>query len=805
VQAASICRRILAKTAAHAGANHLLGVVQLLDGDPVSAESHIRASLAVTPNAEAETDLSLALRRQNRLDEAEAALRRAIALDPRFALARKSLARLLPERGDLAGAEAEFRAALALDPNDAEMHLHFGRMLTQQARHADALAAFERAVALHPSWAEASNSLGSAFGELNRRDEAETAFRRALALRPRFAEALCNLGTLLFDSRRFDEAQTVLRAALEVNPDFASACFTLGKTLNHLGRSEEAIEAYRRTVKLTPDAAGAQNALGALLAEAGSFTEAEGLLRRAVELNPGFAAAHTNLGSLLQDTNRPAEAEPHLRTALELAPDNWIAAHNLTNLLRNVRRLDEAEAIARRALALKPNSADSYIGLANVLVGKASGDLSEALNLYRKAIALDPDSLMAHANLCYALTFVSFDGRDVFEESRRFAKHFETPYLAREAVYPNDRSPARRLRVGYVSPDFRNHCQALFMRPLLKSHDHEAVEVYCYSSASTPDNVTQELKGYADIWRDVHKLDDDELAAQIMEDRIDILVDLTMHMSTARPLLFARRPAPVQVAWLAYPGTTGLSSIGYRFTDSWLDPLGDTAADARYSEKSIRLADTFWCYEPLNGDIEPGPLPADSAGHITFGCLNNPCKLTDHTFGLWAEVLRAVPDSRLKLLLGHGGAREAVRGKFAALGIDPARLDFLEYQQREQYLRTYCEIDLVLDTFPYNGHTTSLDALWMGVPVATAIGKTPAARAGYSLLSNLGLSELAAANEQGFVETAVALSLNRPRLRELRAELRQRMRDSALMDGARFARAIEHGFATAWKDWLATA
>jgi predicted O-linked N-acetylglucosamine transferase (SPINDLY family) len=287
-----------------------------------------------------------------------------------------------------------------------------------------------------------------------------------------------------------------------------------------------------------------------------------------------------------------------------------------------------------------------------------------------------------------------------------------------------------------------------------------------------------------------------------MDDRIDILVDLTMHMAKGRPLLFARRPAPVQVAWLAYPGTTGSQAIGYRLTDPWLDPIDDAGADNRYSERSLRLPDSFWCYDPLATAPEPGPLPAERDGYVTFGCLNNPHKLTDRTFGLWAQVLNNVPRSRLLLLLlPSGTTRDIVRKKFSQLGIDDACLTLVSYQKREDYLRTYQSIDIALDVFPYNRHTTSLDALWMGVPVVTVIGKTPASRAGYSLVSNIGLSELAATTDAGFVACATRLASDLSALGDLRSGLRARMEASPLMDGARFARGMESAFRQMWKDW----
>jgi protein O-GlcNAc transferase len=438
-------------------------------------------------------------------------------------------------------------------------------------------------------------------------------------------------------------------------------------------------------------------------------------------------------------------------------------------------------------------------------MAQGSGEIRPGLDCFRRALELDPECLIAYANLAYSTTFVSDDGYEVLAECKRLAEHFEPRFRSYDIDYPNDRSLSRRLRVGYVSPDFRDHCQSIFTMPLLRNHDHEAVEVFCYASVPKPDHVTAQLASYADVWRDVHKLDDEQLAAQIREDRIDVLVDLTMHMSRCRPLLFARRPAPVQIAWLAYPGTTGSSAIDYRLTDPFLDPVETKHLDDRYSEKSVRLPDTFWCYEPLVSGIEVGPAPVESAGHITFGCMNNPCKLTEQTFALWARVMQQVEGSRLMLLAARGDARERIGERFAALGVDPARIEFVDYQPREQYLRTYQRIDIVLDTFPYNGHTTSLDALWMGVPVVTIIGNTPHSRAGFALLSNLGMPELATRLDDGFVEQAVKLAHDAPRLRAIRSGLRYTMKHSPLTDGVRFARGMEHAFRLTWDRWARSA
>ena len=245
------------------------------------------------------------------------------------------------------------------------------------------------------------------------------------------------------------------------------------------------------------------------------------------------------------------------------------------------------------------------------------------------------------------MSFQAEHPQPLLDESRRWSARHEAPYRGTHEPHPNDATPSRRLRIGYVSPDFRDHCQTLFTVPLLSHHDHEQFEVFCYASVTRPDDLTQRVAAHADVWRDVRALDDERLAQMIRDDRIDILIDLTMHMADGRPLLFARKPAPVQIAWLAYPGTTGIDAIDYRFDRPWLDPVG---SDAWYSEVSIRLPDSFWCYDALTDTPEVNALPALSNGYPTFGCLNNPCKLSDATFRLWGDVMREVADARLLLM-----------------------------------------------------------------------------------------------------------------------------------------------------------
>jgi predicted O-linked N-acetylglucosamine transferase (SPINDLY family) len=453
----------------------------------------------------------------------------------------------------------------------------------------------------------------------------------------------------------------------------------------------------------------------------------------------------------------------------------------------------------RRGIALDPRHPALHDNLANVL--KDAGALDEAIAHYRQALDLDPGNAATHSNLAYALSFQCYSPEPILEECLRWGARFAAPLERSQALPERDLSPDRRLKVGYVSGDFREHCQSLFTLPLLAHHDRREVEVVCYSSVERRDAWTRRLESCADVWRDARTLDDAALAERVREDRIDILVDLNMHMANGRPLLFARKPAPVQIAWLAYPGTTGIAAIDYRLSDPRLDPKD---FDRDYSERTLRLPDTFWCYDPRGGqpqieNLDVNELPALKKGHVTLGCFNNPCKLTDRTLDLWAGVMRALPEAQLRLMAPPGRHRGRVVARLEANGIAPARLSFVEFRPREEYLRFYHDVDLGLDTLPYNGHTTSLDALWMGVPIVTRVGDTCVGRAGLSQLFHLDLLEFVADSDTAFVAIAASLAADLERLRALRASLRERMRRSPLMDAERFAHCIEHAYRGAWR------
>jgi predicted O-linked N-acetylglucosamine transferase (SPINDLY family) len=354
------------------------------------------------------------------------------------------------------------------------------------------------------------------------------------------------------------------------------------------------------------------------------------------------------------------------------------------------------------------------------------------------------------------------------------------------------------LRIGHVSPDFREHPVARFLLPLLREHDRRHVEVFAYSDVTTPDAVTALVRDHVDQWRDVATLSDEELAGAVREDGIDMLVDLAAHSARNRLLTFARKPAPVQVTYLAYCSTTGVDAIDYRVTDRFLDPPGESAF---YTEASIHLPHCYWCYSAPPLQDARQPLAERRPGPLTFGCLNNFAKVTDVTLNLWTRLLRRVPEAHLLVYARAEPHRDRVRRFLRDGGVDESRAAFVGHQPLAEYLTTYGLIDVALDTHPYGGGTTTCDALWMGVPVVSLAGRTAVSRAGSTLLSNVGLEHLVARTEEQYVEVAAALIRDANGLAALRTDLRRRLESSPVMDAKRFARDVEAAFRNVWRAW----
>jgi predicted O-linked N-acetylglucosamine transferase (SPINDLY family) len=571
-------------------------------------------------------------------------------------------------------------------------------------------------------------------------------------------------GLQLRAQHREDEAVAALRAACAAEPGLAEARHQLGNALKALRRHAEAAESLRIAASLEPGSAAIWLNLGAACLGLRKADEAVAALRRAIAIEPLRPEAHNILGHALLEQGRCGEAGRSLEEALRLRPGYPAARDNLGRVL------------------------------------KAQGRAAEAIAHHRAALDAAPQP-RTHSNLLYSLNFSpEVAPEEAAAEHRLWARMHEAPLRARRLPARREDAAPRRLRIGYVSPDFVNHSVAYFLAPVLAAQDRAGFEVVCYSDASSPDAVTRRLRALSDRWREIAGWSDARVAKAIRGDGIDILVDLAGHTARNRLLVFAERPAPVQVTWLGYPNTTGLESMDYRITESVCDPPGQT--EAWHTERLVRLPGPFSCYEPCLVSPPVGPLPATAAGRVTFGSFNNLAKVNPRVLDLWARLLAELPDARLMLVsrgLADPETAELVRGEFASRGVAPGRVDLDGTALPEvPHLARYDRVDVALDTFPYNGATTTCEALWMGVPVVTLAGRTHASRVGASLLTHLGAEDWVARSPLEYAAICRRLAGDPGRLAELRRGLRDRMSGSPLCDAQSFTKSLESAFRAMW-------
>jgi protein O-GlcNAc transferase len=625
--------------------------------------------------------------------------------------------------------------------------------------------------------------------------------RRAIVLKPNWPEAHNNLGLTLAAAGQLDQAITAYKRSLELRPNYANAFYNLGIALKARGQLADAIAAHRRAIALQPTYVEAYTNLGIDLAELGQRDEAIACLRAAIAHRPAYAQAHYNLGNIFKDEEKLDEAIAAYRQAIAADPRLAQAYNNLGNTLTANWQIDEAAAAYRQALALDPNSSKAYDNLGYALGGQGKRD--ESIAAHRKAIELDIHFHGAHSNLLLAMQYHSgCTAQEIAEEHRRWNEVHALPLRDLIRPFTNDRDPARDLRIGYVSPDFQSHVVGQNLLPLLRHSDRRQFEITCYANAANPDAMTQEFQHLAHRWRNIVGLSDERAAELIREDQIDILVDLSLHTANNRLMVFARKPAPVQVTYLAYCGSSGMSAMDYRLSDPYIDPDGTDLSV--YAEQTVRLPRTYWCYQPQPAP-DPAPPPMLQTGFITFGCLNNFAKVSSAALTLWTEILSAVPSSRLFLHSPSGRRRDEIARQLASAGIEGDRLHFSGRQTFAKYMETYAQIDIALDPFPYGGGITTLDALWMGVPVITLSGATAVGRGGRSILSNLGLTELIGLDPGQYAQIAIELASDRDRMLTLRSGLRARMLASPLLDAVGFARDVEAAYRMMWHKWCATA
>jgi predicted O-linked N-acetylglucosamine transferase (SPINDLY family) len=597
--------------------------------------------------------------------------------------------------------------------------------------------------------------------------EAETIVRGILQANPNEAHAWDLLGLIAEQTRNFEPAMHCFASAVKLRPDLYLYRFHLANMYRALGRMEEAIAEYEKVAAAMPELSDVRINLGVSLANAGRTDEAIANWKAVVEREPRAAECLANLG----------------------------------NMYRIMGRISDSIEYSKRALEIQPDAAQMWSNLG--VAYEQQGRLADAIVAYRKALELHPLP-GAHSNWLMALAYSgSASPKEAFDAHVAFDQRFTRPIADREIrPHSNDRNPDRKLRIGYVSPDLREHAMAFFMEPVLANHAREQFDVFCYHSIARPDAITQRLQSYPATWRSLVGVRNEAAAQMIRDDRIDILVDLSTHTVGNRLLLFARKPAPIQVTWLGYASTTGLSTIDYRISDGIVDPPGLT--DAFHSEKLVRLPRTQWCYRPPEQAPEIAAPPHEKNGYITFGNPTNLAKVTPQVLDMWSAVLRAVPNSHLSVKatsLADAPTQQLLRDAFSARGIAAERIHLEPSGNLQQYLGFFNTIDVCLDTFPFTGGTTTCHTLWMGVPVVTLIGETSVSRVGASVLTNVGLADLIADSPERFVEIATRLAADRERLRTLRRELRQMMKTSPLCDGPAFVRDLEAAYRAMWHAW----
>ncbi len=588
------------------------------------------------------------------------------------------------------------------------------------------------------------------------------------------------------------------REVLRRAPDQPDALHLLGVIAHHAGREDEALRLISRAISLRDSEPGYYSNLGLVHEALHHHDQAAACYRQALALDPGFAEANSNLGGILANHIDLEEAVTLCRRALAARPDFPQALCNLGLACSYQGRLDLAVEVLEKALALWPECIQAWHNLGTVF--SRQNRQERAIACFERALTLKPDYVGAYDSLYFSLLYRAGTRPEaLFAAHRRYAAQFEAPFKSRWPRHGNDRDPVRRLRVGYVSPDFRNHSVGYFAEPLLAAHDKSDVEVWCYYNGHQVDVMTERFRAYADHWVPCRNLSDDELSARILADRIDILVDLAGHSANNRLRVFARKPAPVQVTWLGYPTTTGLDAIDWRMTTREVDPEG---SESCHSERLWRLPRTMWCYRPPE-DIAASPVPAPARdGIVRFGSMNNFPKISPEAVALWCRVLRELPRAGLVMTgVPEGSAREALLATFAAQGIEADRLEIHDRVPAPEFRALSARIDIALDSFPYNGTTTTCESLCMGIPVITLSGDSSVARSGHALLGLVGLDELCARDEAGYVGIAVALARDLPRLAALRAGLRERVMASSLRDEAGFARDIESAFRAMWTQW----
>jgi protein O-GlcNAc transferase len=797
------CRRAIQIKTDYVEAHYNLANALNSLGQVEKAIDSYRQTLKFRPEfAEAHYSLGNALKKLGQFDDAVASYLTAIRLKPDYAEAHCNLGVVQKELGKIDGAICSYQRALEIKPKYADAHNNLSVALRELGRLNDSVQSSRQALEINPNFAEAFNNLGNALRDLGQLSEAVVSYRRALEIRPDLAETHYNLGNALVELDQISDAIVNYRQALTLNSSHAQAHNNLGIALANLGQFENAVASYDHALKIQPDFFEAYSNCGNALTAIGDFNNAVVRYQRALELHPNDADVLSNMGNALTDLGRLDQAVANYQRAIQVKPDSAVAHNNLGNALKDLGQIDNAVASYRRALLIKPNFGEAYCNLGNALTDL--GNLDDALQNYVKAIEINPKNMAARSALLFIHNYLSNQSVETLNEQARCFGEIAKTHALPFTNWSNLPQAGRCLRVGFVSPDFRAHPVGYFidsMLAALSSRGTKQIEIFAYSNHFIFDALTARIKSCCDSWYSALGISDEQLAKKIRDDNIDILIDLSGHTAKNRLPMFAWKPAPVQATWLGYFATTGLEAIDYLIADPWIAPA---STEKQFVEKIQRLPESYLCFTPPDVDVPLNALPALTHGHITFGCFNNLTKMNEAVVALWARVLLAVPGSQLLLktrALNSAEARQSVVERFATHGIRSAQLILEGAAPRAELLAAYQRVDIALDPFPYPGGTTSVEALWMAVPVLTLAGDTFLSHMGESILQNAGLPDWVAADENDYVARAATHAHDLNRLAILRSGLRQQVLTSPLFDAQRFAHHFEMALREMWTIW----
>jgi protein O-GlcNAc transferase len=791
----------MSKDPTYAAAHYNMGNAYVRSGRHSDARAAFESAIALKPDfADAEVALGGLLADLGQVDAAAECYRRALEVNPSYAEVHGNLGNALTSLGRLEAAVASYRRAVEIKPDFAAAHYNLGKTLQDLKRPDEAVVSYRRVLELNPDGVLALD-LGNALLSLGQLDGAAASYRRTLEVNPSSAVAHCNLGNVLKELGQLHEAVESYHRALRIDPEFAETHYNLGNALIDLGQINDAVMSYRQALKIRPDIAAAHCNLGNALLGLGQLEDAVASYRRALELKPDFVTAHSNLGNAMKGLGRIDDALASYRRALEIDPDNADAHYNRATVLRNCHQFAAAKVSYHRALELNPDFADAHNNLGATL--QDLGELKEAAASYRRALEIKPDFAQAFSNVLFCVSHMeAVDAQALFAEHCRFGEQFESPLRATWPAHRNARDPGRCLQIGFVSADLRQHPVASFIEPLL-GHlaKSAALSLHAYYTHAVEDGVSARLRGYMKHWHRVARLSDAALAQKVSEDGIDILIDLSGHTAENRLLTFARRPAPVQVSWMGYPGTTGLEAMDYYLADRYFLPPSEF--DSQFTEKLVSLPASA-PFLPNDKAPPVNALPALGKSYVTFGSFNRMEKLSPSAIALWARLLRALPNARMVLGgMPRAGEYDLLIDWFARGGIGRDRLSFYSRCETAAYLALHHQVDICVDTFPYTGGTTTCHALWMGVPTLSLAGHTPAGRQGAGILAHVGLDGFVAKDAADFEQKGVSWAGNLGALAEVRASLRARFEGSSIRRPEVIAAGLERALRTMWQRWCA--